>query len=417
MTNKIKFLYFNKNKISEFLFFLLVLLLPTQSGKHFFLDFSFIRGVRVDYLSLVLYSTDVIILILSLVNFSLIKKTLSENKKLLSIVGVLFFANGLFSSQKIIFLYHLLKYIELYLVFLVAQKTTSKQRFIVMALTIGASIELFLSVAQLYFKSSLQGIFYFLGERIVNLSLADIAKASINGVEFLRPYGTFSHPNSMAGFYLLIYFFVFSMSISSKNKEFYWLRLLLLFLSGALVVISFSKIAITTFCVVSLLSLFFKKTTSCKFCLFSRIVVLAVLMTIVLSAHTDPLTIQKRLLLLQHGMLIIGSHLLWGTGLGQYLYFEKDMQMTYPFFFLQPIHNSFLLFFAETGILLATAIIIYIFETYKKHIQRHEVLICALVVILTGMFDHYWITLQQNWLLLGVVFGLLSNNNVMQERG
>ena len=39
-----------------------------------------------------------------------------------------------------------------------------------------------------------------------------------------------------------------------------------------------------------------------------------------------------------------------------------------------------------------------------------KTLILMIVAIaLTGLFDHYWLTLQQNLLIMGVVFGLATN--------
>src|SRR3989338_6605244 len=54
----------NLPRLSDLLIFLFIFLLPTQLGKHFFLDFSSISGVRVDYLAPTLYLADVVSLIL-----------------------------------------------------------------------------------------------------------------------------------------------------------------------------------------------------------------------------------------------------------------------------------------------------------------------------------------------------------------
>ena len=35
-----------------------------------------------------------------------------------------------------------------------------------------------------------------------------------------------------------------------------------------------------------------------------------------------------------------------------------------------------------------------------------DIIALLIVVVFTGFFDHHWLTLQQNMLLLGVVFGL-----------
>jgi hypothetical protein len=43
---------------------LFAFLLPTQLGKHFFLDFSFINGIRIDYLAPTIHVTDILALLI-----------------------------------------------------------------------------------------------------------------------------------------------------------------------------------------------------------------------------------------------------------------------------------------------------------------------------------------------------------------
>src|SRR5260221_12343343 len=50
------------------LFFLILLLLPTQFGRHFWPSFSFVLGQRVDYLTPILYLTDILIVLFVILN-------------------------------------------------------------------------------------------------------------------------------------------------------------------------------------------------------------------------------------------------------------------------------------------------------------------------------------------------------------
>src|SRR6266542_2212573 len=52
----------------DVLVFLFLFLLPTQLGKHFFFDFSYISAVRIDYLAPTLFLTDIIALLLIVLN-------------------------------------------------------------------------------------------------------------------------------------------------------------------------------------------------------------------------------------------------------------------------------------------------------------------------------------------------------------
>src|SRR5581483_7422034 len=50
-----------RQSLEKLLFFLSILFLPSQLGKHFWPTFSYVEGIRIDYLSPTLYLTDVLI--------------------------------------------------------------------------------------------------------------------------------------------------------------------------------------------------------------------------------------------------------------------------------------------------------------------------------------------------------------------
>ena len=87
-------------------FLLFILLLPTQTSLHFWPDFAYVFGIRVDYLAPAIYLTDIVLFVLfALWSFSGFK--LSEaGRALRSSLGVLvvtlliyLFANSLFVAQ------------------------------------------------------------------------------------------------------------------------------------------------------------------------------------------------------------------------------------------------------------------------------------------------------------------------------
>ena len=189
-------------------FYATILLLPTQLGKHFFLHFSYLSGIRVDYLAPTVYLLDVIIFLLAIVNLKIVLKFFN-NKMVLSGLFLLLI-NIIFSQLPEISFYWFIKIIEFLIIFSLSKKIimTIKEKSILIILLLSGLFELFLSIIQFVSKHSVQGIFYYFGERLLTLSTPGVAKATMQGVEFLRPYGTFSHPNSLAGFFLLLYFFV-----------------------------------------------------------------------------------------------------------------------------------------------------------------------------------------------------------------
>lgn len=395
-----------QNRLTRIIFFIFIFFLPTQLGKHFFFDFSYINGLRIDYLARTIYFTDILLLFLMILSLSQVISIFKNRLWLLfiAIAGI----NTIFSISPLVSLYRWVKIFEVIVLFLIVKKiigirlSDSENKNILSVLFLGTLLQFLLSTVQLIYKHTLQGVFYFLGERAINLSIPDIAKASINGVELLRPYGTFSHPNSMAGFYLLLYFFI---KLSKKFDKYFLLKNFLLFFCFLLILISFSKTAIIIFLFLNLL-LFLSGKISCRLCAISRTIATLVVSLIFLSSSGDPLNIEKRLVLVKDAFSVFFKHPFFGVGLGSFVISLKDYVNYYPMPLYQPVHNIFLLIFSELGIIGTIPLIVGGYFFSKNKLKR-EFLIPLLVVIFTGMFDHYWLTLQQNLLLLGVVFALI----------
>lgn len=389
--------------INRVLFLLFLFFISTQFGKHFFLPFSYLSGVRVDYLAPTIYLVDILILFMAVFNFKIIMKFFKNKKIIFSLF--LLIINIVFSKLPEISIYWSIKIIELLIVFSLAKKiiTTLKEKYILIVLLLSGSFQLFLSLIQMINKHSVQGIFYYFGERLLSLSAPGIAKASLGGVELLRPYGTFPHPNSMAGFFLLLYFFVLTYK---KFDRYLALKYLFLFISSVLVFISFSKVAILTFLILNTLYFILNKKFNCKLCKVARILGLLTVSLIFLSAVTDPLTISKRIELIKNSVEIILHYPIQGVGLGSYLIEQAKFSSKFYLFFNQPVHNIFLLFLSETGLVIGGFLLFQLAKFFISRGISREQWILIFVIILTGFFDHYWITLQQNFLLMGLVIGV-----------
>ncbi|VVA43275.1 conserved membrane hypothetical protein [Candidatus Roizmanbacteria bacterium] len=396
--------------INRLLFYLFLLLLPTQLGKHFFLDFSYLSGVRVDYLAPTIYLTDILVLLLAIFNFKTIFKFF-KNKKV--IIGLfLLLINVLLSRLPVVSFYWFIKIIEFLIIFSLAKKIlmTLKEKYILATLLISGLFQLFLSLVQLINKHSVQGLFYYFGERLLSLSAPGVAKASLGGIEFLRPYGTFSHPNSLSGFFLLLYFFVLTYK---KFNRYLVLKYLFLLVSSLLIFISFSKIAILSYLFLNgIYYILTIKSTKvvCKPCIIARILIIIVVSFIFLQATTDPLTINKRIELMKNSTAIILRYPIQGVGLGSYLIEQAKYSSKYYLFFNQPVHNIFLLFISETGLIISGLIFLFSFKTISQFIRTN--IYIFLTLVLTGLFDHYWLTLQQNFLLMGLVMGVILSRTL-----
>ena len=52
-------------------------------------------------------------------------------------------------------------------------------------------------------------------------------------------------------------------------------------------------------------------------------------------------------------------------------------------------------------------------EKEKEYLRFDLFLLCFIAFFITGSFDHYWLTLQKNFLQIGVFFGLITNRRVV----
>ena len=422
----------NPDKFSYLLFYLLILFLPTQLGKHFWPDFSYVYGLRLDYLSPTLYVTDILVILLFISFLPNLKKELlrikTKNLFLFSLFVLTLFLGALFSKNMLAALFGLLKILEFsFLIFFVSVNFKKLNRFYLFLLIFtGIVFESILAAVQFINQSSLGGVFYFFGERSFNGLTPGIANASINGALILRPYGTFSHPNVLAGFLviymlLLLYFY--------KNKKLLNVLIFSGFVLGFLaLMLTLGRIAILSFlfCLILLFgNLIFKKYKNRKtnVRIGKKVLLSSVLLIIVIfillngiivprflqTTLSDRSLVQREQLMVQ-ALNMFRSSPMFGVGINNFymnINFQKEKNQV---FLIQPVHNIFLLALSETG-LAGFMFIIYVFYRALILTKNNKslgpiIFLSLLSIIAIGMFDHYFFTLQQGQLLTSVVLGL-----------
>lgn len=396
------------NLLTTVTIFLFFMTLPMQLGSYIFHDGAFASGIRVDYLAWSIFISDITSIGLIILYFRRVIAFCIQ-PRVIVITGFLLIP-AVISFEQVVSVVTFLEYLQWCVLFgiFVSMQGEEKQRILVLFITATiflASIQLFLSIQQLIYKQSLQGVFYWLGERSLSLSQFNIAKGYLAGEEFLRPYGTFSHPNSMAGFYGLVFTFFLT------YKPFHSLQVLRtigLFLCFALVLISFSKTAIiATFIIIITYQFKQLQNIDCMLCVLSRIVVIAVVGIIFLSAQGDPATLEKRYILATVAIQMIVDYPINGVGLGNYILAQQNYSIDIVGLFTQPVHTIFLLFFAETGLVVGGAMLTLTLKWMWQYLQNKAFLLVLIFIGITGMLDHYWLTLQQNMLISAVITGLV----------
>lgn len=427
-------------------FYSFLILLPTQLGKHFWPPSSYLLGIRSDYLSPTLYVTDLLLICLFVVwlfqfffertnNVSESRTGLLLHAPSLTWLGrrrnILFFCLSVYLFLNIIFnniplgLYGLWKLAEcLFLGFYIAKRAAqiTTLQTIILFLSIGGIFESFLAIAQFVNQGSLNGLFYLFGERNFTSQTIDIANMSVNGTLLLRPYGTFPHPNVLAGYLLTLCplaLFTLRKLLPpfSVSKKLFYAFCFLLF-SGALL-ITYSRVAIVSWLISIILffNFYFNKGVNKKtftiilfglvglFLLFSQLQLFSRFSTLNL---TDETVVQREQLLSASSQLFI-FHPIIGVGLNNFLPALSHLPVFQTnYFSLQPVHNIFVLIAVETGVLGLLVFIMFLGKTIIINFKSSSFicLILILQIILTGMFDHYWLTLQQGQLLFALVIGL-----------
>jgi O-antigen ligase len=400
-------------KLHQKFFWLLIFSLPFQIGRHFWPKFSFVLGLKIDYLSPTLYLTDLLLL---LVLFFWLWET-REKAKSFNLswlkknwwVGIffLFFCLNVFLAQNQgVAFYKLVKITELFLLAFYVAKNSLSLRSLAFPLSLGVLVSSIIALFQFFHQGSLNGLFWWLGERTFDMNTPGIAKAIFNGQLILRPYATFSHPNALAGF-LLVALILTSDFFLKKTR---WLTYGYYFLGFSVLILSFSRSVwgVSLF-VISWFLL--RKKNQQKFW-FLLILALTFLIFASFSSFSTNEAFSQRVQLMKSAWLMIQNFPLSGVGLNNFVVRLPDYWSLIGFtYWLQPVHNLFLLVIAETGFPGLLIFLWFLFLTYHRAFQlkdENRLLLVALsVVLLLGLTDHYWLTLQQNQLLFSLLIGLI----------
>ena len=391
-----------------FLAFLL-LFLPTQLGKHFWPFFSSVNGIRIDYLSPTFYFTDLLIIVLIFLNIKNIRKAaklirLSKTNNLIIVAIFLsVFLSILISPSPILGILKLIKILELILLgFVLFVNRENLLDLLSKILPFTIIFESLLAAFQFINKGSIGGIFYFLGERMFTSQTPNIANANILGELILRPYGTFPHPNVLAGFLLIATVYLLFNSGFEKNH----LAKIAIFFGSFGILLSMSRISIILFGILVLV--FFAKR---KLLIPFLLITFSILFLFISPLRDrfvfslDDTSIVERQLLLDSAVRMVKDSPLFGVGLNNFLpSLPSYYKVLENVFYLQPVHNLPLLIFSEVG-LIGGVLILYLFYLVFRRANFESRILLSLIVFIS-LFDHYFLTLQQGQLLLTLVLVL-----------
>jgi len=391
---------------------LFLLFLPTQVGKFFWFPQSFVWGIRVDFLSFSVFLSDILILLLAVFSqkeshwLNRFLKKIKKKKTVASLIFIFVFFNLAFSFRPLVSFFYLLRLLEfIFLVdFFSCFYISGDIFFFLLLANVYVSL---LSWGEFFKKASLNGVFYYLGERYFNLSTPEIARFQWGDKLFLRPYSTFSHPNSLAGFLLVSSLFLWSLRKNFSSRQYFWLVVGTVF-SLLTVGISFSWAAYFAFLL--LLILLIEREVGK---IGAAVALVLVSFLVFWSFHgglIEERSVSERLFLAKNALQLIKERPLLGVGLGNFIPAQTMLSFSRgQYNFLQPVHNIYLLIATEAGLIglgvFVVALLYLIKVTRLKFPSFLSFALCAILFL--GFFDHYWLTLKQNFFLAAVITGVI----------
>ncbi|MGI6423322.1 MAG: hypothetical protein ACOX0X_01710 [Candidatus Dojkabacteria bacterium] len=283
-------------------------------------------------------------------------------------------------------------------------KKVAKERWVFFLLLSSVLIQGVIGIYQ-FLKGASLGVF-FLGESKLVSGMGDTSFIDINGQLYLRAYGTFPHPNILAGWYLFIFLLSFALYKESKKK----IYLFLILLTSILLLLTFSRVSILLLLLI--LTIFFvgKKVFSFSSLLYFRF------MNIFSSMDSS---FSDRVKLIELNFKIFKENILLGTGLGNSLYFYKE---NIPFtqggrLLLQPVHNIWVLNFVELGLFLGIYYLYILFRYFLRGVKMNRFTVSILLfLVIVGMFDHYFFTLPQGNVIFFLSLVLISTSKLLLKR-
>ncbi len=405
----------------KLIFWVLLLCLPLNLGKHWIFPFSYVRGLLVDYLVPTLYLSD--ILLVALVLAAVVKGRLGGLGRLgkggwfLAFLGlVLLF--GMQAPLPAVFWWRWVKLLFYVLFFFWVkanfdwQKDFSKLFWVLLLSALGESL---LAIWQWWQQSSIFGYLPF-GGPVYSAGQPGLATVIFLGAQKVRSYGTFPHPNALGGYLAVVLIWVI-WGIWERGVM-GWKKggvLVLLLLAGLFLSFSRSAWWVATVGILVFLGSRFRNKVA-------RLGVILFLLGLFLGtgwylgSQLGSYSWLRRGELLAASLKMIQKAPWLGIGLGQFTAVSESYYQTSELIrFVQPVHNLYLLVMAEVGLLGILGFllgVVFLARSLRAKVSASFFLPLSLSlggVLVLGLVDHYWWTLPQTSLIFWLTLGLAAS--------
>ena len=422
------------DRITESLFLLFIFLLPLQT--RYILIQGELQKEPWEYGTVSLYGVDIVYI--CFLFFALASITIGHPKKkthpaTLSLISItlllLAFFSGMHGVNSTNTAFWLVKLAQGISLFLIIPHLHIHRYRIALAFITSGTIQAALAMVQFVMQSVLASKWLGMAAQIpVTLGTQVI---EINGIRFLRSYGSFPHPNILGGF--LVVSILLTVIVFFRSTE-YTRRIpyaVLLTIQSVGLWCTFSRQAWIALLVSLVFIIIYILFTESHFPKKAVLGILYILLPLIIFSSLFPdfiitrtqgtqrleqHSISQRQLNVEEGAAVIAQEWVFGTGIGNYTaYLERQDSLeniAQPAFAYQPIHNLYLLVWAELGVfglLLFIYIIVYIILEQKK---SKDILWITpfLALVIIGLFDHYLWSLHSGIVLFWMVAALAVTN-------
>ena len=414
-------------KIQEYLLYILIAFIPFSVRYVFDSPFNFQTGAYSDFTSLSIYISDLIIaalLITTIASRGTTKNTQKPYKLwLYAISGLIVWlvvelvaAQTQYIPLQIYFTCRLI--VLLALCVSITKFTVSREKIAWLFVILG-SIQSIIATYQFIFQKSV-GLYWF-GESHLSAATIGVAKIVAHGTTLVRGYGTFPHSNLLAAFLVCATILNLYLITKSYQKSRGIFLYICQFLNVFGIFVSFSRggmlalfVGIAIFVVIlSKIKGISRATQAILPALTATALAITILWPYLESRATvsDNAVLERRFYN-QIGLNIALDKPIFGVGAGTSVlhmkqYTDKQLEPWQN----QPIHNFYLISWAELGIgaiLLIFVILLPIFTLFKGKKSEWNIGLIAIGVGFLGLFmlDHYFYTIWTTQILLWMIIGL-----------
>lgn len=398
------------------LFLLALASIPIQLNKFFFMPYSYVLGLPIDYRAPSIYFSDLTVLTFTFSFFwqnrhRLHTLYISYKNFILALVtlNVYLIVNAFITRNTpgpaFFFSFKILEFSLFCLAATDLLKDQKIKKTASLILMFSLFWESLLLIGQFLRQASIG--FYFLGERTFSSATPSIAHVDLFGSQLLRPYGTFPHPNVAAAFLLIS-----ALILTIINKANFFKKYMLLFIP---ITVSFIM-AVSKTAAASTILAALALTKKPQLVILGALMLLTSLFWLKNLPETQLATISERITLIQAATDIAAKNPIFGVGSGNFIASLATLNLftLTQIRLLQPVHNVFFLILSENG-LIGLLIFSYLLFAVAKFAITPQKIALFITLLVLASFDHFLWTLQQGQLLLWLSIAVIASRQQVKK--